>query len=362
MRFIKLKCDGCGAPLDVNENLDKIICNYCGTPILIDDEATELRRIEEVKLKARKDNHEQALKEKNDILEQEIKEKKIKDEINSLERFKKGKFSKILLISFVIAVISVFVAATFFGKFLAIVQAIFFISAWLMGMRFIKEPFKGIRIILAVLGFLLIIPIVNTGGGGSVDSEKIIWEDIYLNEILPQPNGKKGEIIINSDKDLDIYIHKQTEKDYKKYLEECKKKGFVIEAENGATSYEAFNGEGYKLRIDYSDSSKEYNIDLVVPINVKNDAWDYTSLSKKIPVPKSTKGKVESNSSNYYTFYAAEMTLDDFNDYVEELKNKGFDLDHYRNEKSYSAKNKDGYEVNVSYEGFNIIRISVSLY
>ncbi|MBR4178790.1 MAG: hypothetical protein IKR57_05550 [Bacilli bacterium] len=77
MKLIKLKCESCGAILEVNSELDKVTCIFCGNEQLIDDEATTLKRVEEAKLKARKENHEQTLKEKEDLLEQEIKRKRI---------------------------------------------------------------------------------------------------------------------------------------------------------------------------------------------------------------------------------------------------------------------------------------------
>lgn len=360
MKLVKLKCENCGATLDANKNLEKITCNYCGAEILIDDEATKIKRVEDAKLKARKDNHEQALKERNDILEQEVKEKKVKEELNSVENFKNGKFSKVLLVFFAIAVLFFFVCTGFLAKFLTLVQAVAFISAWLMGMKILKEPFKGLKIILAILGFVLIIPIISSTGTTSTESEKIVWEDIYMHEILPELNGKKGQILTNSDENLSIYIHKQSEEDYKDYIEKCKKKGFTIDLESDTSSYDAYNKEGYKLRIYYSEYSKEYNIDLECPLETKENAWTESTLSKKLPKPNSTKGKVESDSSKYYIFYASDMSLDDFNDYIEDLKEEGFDVDHYKTDKSYSAKNKAGYKVSVTYEGFNIIRISIS--
>ena len=66
MKLIKLKCEDCGATLDANKDLEKIICNYCGNEILIDDEATKIKRVEKAKLESRKLNHEQDMKEKKD--------------------------------------------------------------------------------------------------------------------------------------------------------------------------------------------------------------------------------------------------------------------------------------------------------
>lgn len=83
MKLIKLKCDNCNATLEINSELNEIICNYCGNKILIDDEASRISRVEEAKLKARKNQHEQVLKEKREMDEykEEKKKKKFKEEL-----------------------------------------------------------------------------------------------------------------------------------------------------------------------------------------------------------------------------------------------------------------------------------------
>lgn len=43
MKLVKLKCEGCGVTLKVNEELKKVTCNYCGTEFFIDD---EVKRVE----------------------------------------------------------------------------------------------------------------------------------------------------------------------------------------------------------------------------------------------------------------------------------------------------------------------------
>ena len=82
MKIIKLKCDNCGAVLEVNSELNEITCNYCGNKMIIDDEATKIDRIENAKLKSRKSNHEQSMKEKNDNLEyrKKVNKEKLKQD------------------------------------------------------------------------------------------------------------------------------------------------------------------------------------------------------------------------------------------------------------------------------------------
>ena len=361
MKLIKMKCENCGATLDVNKSLERIVCNYCGAEIIIDDDATKLKRIEEAKLKARKDNFEQELKERNDLLEQELKEKKNKEELNAGEKFKKGIFSKILLIFFAFSILFFIGGSTLTEKVLAFIQSLLFIFSWLMGAQFIKEPFKGLRIILAICAFALVDPILSTDSTDSIETGKIVWDDIILNDVLPKPKGTTGIVVINTDSSLSIDIHKQSKEEYNNYMNECKKKGFTIDIERNGTSFDAYNKDGYKLSLDYREYSEEFDIDLETPLEAKDNAWTNTSLSNLLPKPKSVKGKVESDSSEYYTFCSADTTIEDMNSYVEELKISGFDNNHIKTEKSYIAENDSGYQVSVFYEGFNIMRISISV-
>ena len=258
MNLIKLKCENCGATLDANKDLEKIICNYCGSEVLIDDDATKLKRLEDVKLKARKDNHEQSLKERKEILEQKLKEKKINEELNSVDDFKKSEFSKILLVFFSFSVLLFFSDTGVLAKVLLFIQAGLFICSWLMGMKIIKEKTQGLRVILAIAAFILIVPIISTSN--MKQYEKINWEYIILKEQLPKPNGTKGEIITNDDNTLCIYVKVKSEDKYREYIEACKKDGYTRDMKNETSSFEAVNEEGYKLDIDYDESDKEYRI------------------------------------------------------------------------------------------------------
>lgn len=292
MKLIKMKCENCGAQLEVNKDLDKIICNFCGAENLIDDDAAELRRVEDVKLQARKQNHEQSLKERQETLEQDLKEREILNKANAKEKFKKSKFSKVLLVFFAIAVLLFFTGSGFLVKALTLIQAVLFIGAWLMGMEIIKEPIKGLKIILAILAFVLIIPIVNTGGDTTTKEkyENINWDYIILKEELPKPSGTKGKIITNSDEHLSMYISVKSEDEYREYIEQCKNLGYTVDEKNNTSSYEAKNEDGYKLRIWYSSSNKEYNISL--------DAEEYSSNNTIAPSDEQSNNDSNNDNNN----------------------------------------------------------------
>ena len=145
LKTIKLKCDNCGGELEVNSEQDKIFCQYCGAKIFISDDASELRRVEDVKLQARKKNHEQTIKEKKEL-----------EELKTLDNFKNGKLSKVLLIFAAICGIIAFTSGLSLAGVIAFIQTGLFIGSWLLGMEIIKSQNKKLYLVLALIGFALI--------------------------------------------------------------------------------------------------------------------------------------------------------------------------------------------------------------
>lgn len=94
MKLIKLKCEGCGAILKVNEELKKVTCNYCGTEFFVDDSSIKhtYRKIDEARMK------EAEVVEKLKLKELEISEKRHEED------------KKVLKIMAIITLIGVFVA------------------------------------------------------------------------------------------------------------------------------------------------------------------------------------------------------------------------------------------------------------
>lgn len=275
MNLIKLKCSNCGGEMKVNADLETINCNYCGSKILIDDEATKLKRIEDVKLTSRIKNHEFDIKEKQDNFEEILREKEIFD--NSKEAFKKSKISKIILILFFIALICFTNIENIFSKILIVIQSFLLIISWLMGMKYIKEPKNGIKTIFIIIAFALIIPILNFNNSNSNYNKNynvINWDYIILGDKLPKPNDDKGNIISNSDDDLLIYINIDNEDVYRQYIKECKKYGYVIDEKNDTYSYSARNENNLYLELSYYGDD-EFRISLkyksLTDDNVQND-------------------------------------------------------------------------------------------
>ena len=84
MKLITLTCPKCGAQMEVNPELEAIICNYCGNKMLIDREVVEQKitggfefgyQQEQGRLKAQQEEQQKA--RKNEILYQRKKREEI---------------------------------------------------------------------------------------------------------------------------------------------------------------------------------------------------------------------------------------------------------------------------------------------
>ena len=279
-------------------------------------------------------------------------ENEIKNEIN---KFKKGKFSKILLIFFVISLLFLFFGNGFIIKLLAFIQGIMLICSWLMGMKFINEPKKGVRFVLAIFAFIIIIPIFKIADNtSSKDYEKLVWDEIVLRDILPKPSLKKTFIYTNDDDELWISLGKASKKDYNKYVNECEKFGYTIDVDKDNDSFVAYDKNGNKIEVRYTEYDDEINIDLDIAMEMSVGYWPNSDIANLLPKPKSLKGNLEWENDDSFLYYAGDTNEEDFEKYVNELKDMGFKVDFSKGKNYYYADNENGYHVSINLEGFNI--------
>lgn len=191
------------------------------------------------------------------------------------------------------------------------------------------------------------------------ETEKFEWNYLELSAMLPQPKSNVGEIRTDSEESLVIDIYNTSKNDYQEFIVECKNKGYIIEKEQNTSSYSAFNEAGYELYLSYYESYEEMDVRLSAPINMRTLKWPTSKIVKLIPTPKSTIGKISSESSDYFSVYIGETSKEDYNTYVDECLEKGFTVDYKRSETYYYADNSDGYHISVDYEGNNVISIVI---
>lgn len=218
---------------------------------------------------------------------------------------------------------------------------------------------KVITIGVAVIILILVIAFAFLISSEHRKAEKINWSELIMGEVIPEPASNLGEIYSNSDDYLSIEILKLSSEQYKDYVDACKEKGFTVDSDQSDTLYSAYNGEGYNLKLYYYDSKNKLNISLNAPIKMSKIVWPTSEYGKMLPIPKSSLGKIEKDDKTGFTVYIGETSIDDYNEYVSACFEKGFTVDSRKIEKSYDAKNADGYALTVEYIGNNIMLISM---
>lgn len=76
--------------------------------------------------------------------------------------------------------------------------------------------------------------------------------------------------------------------------------------------------------------------------------WPDTDIAKLLPKPTSNNGKMVVERDDYFNVYVY-GSKDDYKDYIKKCKKKGFDVDHYSSEIMYTADNKEGYSLSITY-------------
>lgn len=185
------------------------------------------------------------------------------------------------------------------------------------------------------------------------------WDEVELSSVLPEPESKWGGLSSNTKDYLYLYVHRISLDEYNSYVAECVDKGFNVEAETEDSSYIAFNADGYKLTLYYYQSDKKMTINVDAPIDMQTIQWATSDIAKLLPVPKSAIGNIERNDEKGLSVYLGETSYLEYSAYVNECETNGFTVEFQKQDKYFSAKNADGYQLNVQYKGCNVIYISI---
>ncbi len=191
----------------------------------------------------------------------------------------------------------------------------------------------------------------------SSKEELVNWSNLQLSEHIPEP--KRGRISegVNLEDYLSISIKNVSNEYYEEYKKECIERGYMVESEKSGSQYEAFNKEGYKLRIAYI--GKEISLSLKAPEQMNEFVWPTNGIGAMLPATTSTLGKITSDSSSTFRIQVGNTTIEEYNRYVKACEEKGFTMDYDREEKYYRAKNIEGYQLSLSYLGANHMEIAI---
>ena len=348
-----IKCSRCGAELSD----DTKFCSYCGNkinaatppPTEEDSISFDTSHPETVWSNGDKVDAPKSLADK-------IKDK-ASDKWHNLSTY--GKIITVAMSAFVLLCL----VALLFGKtaaaIIAILQIVLTVAAVLMKKQVIKVPQKWLHIVALVLAVILLVPYMTLFGTDYGDAKKFAWSDILLADVIPEPKSHLGEILANSDEYLSLYVYKTSAEDYSKYVDACEEKGFTVEAEQSDLSYYAYNADGYKLSLYYDENDSKMSISVDAAEEYGALVWPDSKITSMLPVPKSTTGEITQDDEKGFAAYVSDTPIEEYNAYVAACADKGFTVEASESEKLYSAKNSDGYQLSVSYQGNGVMSISV---
>ena len=87
-----------------------------------------------------------------------------------------------------------------------------------------------------------------------------------------------------------------------------------------------------------------------IPAGVDEYDWSEIELCEIVPEPQSNLYDMVSNSSEELSLYVYKISRDDFKKYIEKCKETGFTIESKRDDNSYFAYNKSGYDLNLYYD------------
>lgn len=283
------------------------------------------------------------------------REKERKRELLASKHFKKSPIILVLMISAaVFTTVQLVFALVWINPLmivLSVAQTILLLSALLNGFGVLRLKFNYLYYFLIVACLLL--SLLNVI---SCDGQSIIWDKILLSEQLPEPDADNGYIKVNSTRELSIELICE-ENEFKEYIILCEQDGYSIDILEGLNYFKAFNSEGYKLVIDYSNGKMLIN--LFVPLEFYEIAWPKSKLANSIPIPSSTQGKIISDTDDIFEIYIANLDKNQYVKYVDSVYSSGYDNYYSRQDTIFTGKNDDAYTITVSYEGFNTIYIKI---
>lgn len=270
-----------------------------------------------------------------------------------------GKITTIAIIAFAMLCLLAFLFGKTAAAVIAILQIVLTVVAVLTKKQIIKAPKSWLHIVALVLTVVLLVPYVSLFSADYGNAENFAWPDILLADVIPEPKSHFVEILSNSDEHLSLYVYKTSAGDYRKYVDACKEKGFAVEAEQSDQSYYAYNTDGYKLSLYYDEKDSKMNISVDAAEEYGTLVWPDSTIASMLPVPESTTGEITQDDEKGFAAYVSNTLIEDFNAYVAACSDAGFNIDAIDYNESYSAENREGYKLSVSYQGNGVIFISV---
>ena len=218
---------------------------------------------------------------------------------------------------------------------------------------------SGCLIALVVVVAIAVIGGISQCAGGGKKGERLEWPATGLASMLPEPDSEWGEVHTNSDDRLWVDVNEFSQSAFDAYVDQCKEKGFTVDADD-ALGYSAYSEEGYYLDLSYFESSEEMSISLDAPVEMGTITWPTMGAGALVPAPVSTTGKINSDSSTFFSATIGETGPADYSSYVDACIAAGFNIDYHKGEDSFYGDDAAGNHVSVQHKGANMMDITVN--
>ena len=199
----------------------------------------------------------------------------------------------------------------------------------------------------------------STDSSSSNNSYEAWSDEIVLSNIIPEVKGTVDHTYENTEEKMWIDFDSVDDNQYKDYITACKDRGFTVEEESDSYKFEAFNADGYKLELTHFSGDDSLSVELEAPMEMDEIIFPIGQAGKLVPKPKSTFGKINFEYDNNFCLYLGKTPKSDYNTYVSACIDKGFTVDYSKSDTHFYAYNSDGWHLDLSYEGNNVMFIRV---
>lgn len=275
----KLHCKSCNGTLTIDDDSPVLSCPFCGSKELIAE--SDAVTVERIKQKTHRDIEMGKQQLERERMQHDDKVAEEQKKANEIRKFRKS-FMGVMLI--IVTVLSVLFCAVSFNDgrilsgILAIIMGVLCVSSYLMGIQVIKEKFKGMRIITAIIAFVLIIPYFSLYNGAAPSYEDKPEDDEPTNsETTNSPTEKPTELTTEPQAlNIDGFVNGYEKAEYTKFdssEEGTKYEGTKIYVQGKLTSTEKLVADDTESILGYikDNEGNEWLVQMhVIPVVNEN--------------------------------------------------------------------------------------------
>lgn len=152
---------------------------------------------------------------------------------------------------------------------------------------------KRVLSLLAVL--VLSLSLLSGCGGKKSEFGEFTWPSTPVAAQLPIPESHVGQVQLEKEDYLSVYVGETSMDGYNAYVEQCKAKGFTVDYSSAETYYTADNDAGYHLYISYDDRNEM--MDIMVSKGGSDDS-NSASGSEETAAPDDESGDTTADASD----------------------------------------------------------------